>query len=797
MLSHALWRPQPATVAIAGSTFATASTSDEMLLLDNDIIVSQAYYSNSPLFAFDSSSLGDLQQLLQSEAFKQNMSLTLNISTENLTDLLNTAQLNQTRELPQQQLPMSALITLTVFYAIIFVAGVLGNLITCIVISRNKFMHTATNFYLFNLAVSDLMLLLSGAPQDVYSYWYPNAFPFGDAICILGSVLAETATNATVLTITAFTVERYIAICHPFRQHTMSKLSRAIKFIFAIWVAALLLALPQAMQFSVVSEQGGTSCTIGNHFVEHVFAVSGFIFFGGPMTAICVLYVLIGIKLKRSRLLQAVPRRSLDVHRGISAQSRVIRMLIAVAVAFFLCWAPFHAQRLMAVYGSSANIDSQLFKDVFEAVDLTSGVLYYLSTCINPLLYNIMSHKFRDAFKVTLARQFGFPGRSQSQSHNYSALLRQNGSMRLHTTDSIRTTTTTTTINSSGGMGGNSVSRHSSHRSRYTSLGSQSPLTTTLTKRDEIVANQINGITATTAAKQQQQQKQHHHMLQTQLSQRSNGTDSNILLDMELGTAHNFCHGHPQSSAINCNRSDNLRRSVISNSMVHAARNARPLGDDRMSINSQEWDSGASQYELGDTLCMGELESELARPDTPNSLTMARMAGAQLAPTIQPVNSIAELDVHGPARTRLKLSRIISRRDQDTLLAKSMPRAELMRSSTNMPNVPGSPFTTYENDKKKQARNTNGGRPHKTFDTLTGIFHWPARKKQLNGRHVGGVPAAVGSGGSRQNSISATHTHTSSTGTPTPRMALMRSISSASSAMLESTLNVEMIGQKL
>lgn len=45
------------------------------------------------------------------------------------------------------------------------------------------------------------------------------------------------------------------------------------------------------------------------------------------MTAICVLYVLIGIKLKRSRLLQAVPRRTPDVHRGISAQSRVIRML--------------------------------------------------------------------------------------------------------------------------------------------------------------------------------------------------------------------------------------------------------------------------------------------------------------------------------------------------------------------------------------------------------------------------------------------------------------------------------------
>lgn len=64
-----------------------------------------------------------------------------------------------------------------------------------------------------------------------------------------------------------------------------------------------------------------------NDFYAHVFAVSGFIFFGGPMTAICVLYVLIGVKLKRSRLLQSLPRRAYDANRGLNAQGRVIRML--------------------------------------------------------------------------------------------------------------------------------------------------------------------------------------------------------------------------------------------------------------------------------------------------------------------------------------------------------------------------------------------------------------------------------------------------------------------------------------
>lgn len=54
------------------------------------------------------------------------------------------------------------LVLLTVIYVIIFITGVLGNVVTCIVIARNKSMHTAVNYYLFSLAVSDLLLLISG-----------------------------------------------------------------------------------------------------------------------------------------------------------------------------------------------------------------------------------------------------------------------------------------------------------------------------------------------------------------------------------------------------------------------------------------------------------------------------------------------------------------------------------------------------------------------------------------------------------------------------------------------------------
>lgn len=99
-----------------------------------------------------------------SEFFKNN---SINMSICNLTKLVLNYSREQQRVLDDKDdstnnSDIVLFSIITIFYAIIFIAGVLGNLITCIVISRNKFMHTATNFYLFNLAVSDLLLLLSG-----------------------------------------------------------------------------------------------------------------------------------------------------------------------------------------------------------------------------------------------------------------------------------------------------------------------------------------------------------------------------------------------------------------------------------------------------------------------------------------------------------------------------------------------------------------------------------------------------------------------------------------------------------
>lgn len=105
--------------------------------------------------------------------------------------------------------PLYVVVPVSVIYATILVTGLVGNVSTCIVIAKNRSMHTATNYYLFSLAISDLLLLVSGLPPEMYYIWSNYPYVFGEAFCVLTSFAAETSANATVLTITAFTIERY------------------------------------------------------------------------------------------------------------------------------------------------------------------------------------------------------------------------------------------------------------------------------------------------------------------------------------------------------------------------------------------------------------------------------------------------------------------------------------------------------------------------------------------------------------------------------------------------------------
>ena len=86
-----------------------------------------------------------------------------NLTSSNMTNVTDdTVQEMISTYLGARRKDMFSVMILTVLYVIIFLTGTIGNTTTCFVILKHKYMHTVTNQYLFNLALSDLLILLLG-----------------------------------------------------------------------------------------------------------------------------------------------------------------------------------------------------------------------------------------------------------------------------------------------------------------------------------------------------------------------------------------------------------------------------------------------------------------------------------------------------------------------------------------------------------------------------------------------------------------------------------------------------------
>ncbi|XP_012939588.1 pyrokinin-1 receptor [Aplysia californica] len=310
----------------------------------------------------------------------------------------------------------AAVVVLSILYTLIFLSGVLGNVCTCVVIARNRFLHTATNYYLFSLAISDVMTLILALPQEMSTIWEAYPFIFGTGFCIIKSFVSEMTAYASVLTITAFTIDRYVAICHPLRSQALSSLSRAVKIIILIWVIACVCALPYPIHTRMFHEvfdpctgeplPDSYLCNIPaqwRHRMKYMFQFSTFAFFVVPLFIITIMYIFIGLALMKTDQFASGKKNKQAAIAAAKAKKAVLKMLVAVVIAFFLCWAPFHTQRLMTIYvPADAWTDNLLQLQTY--IFYISGVLYFFSSTVNPILYNVMSKRYRKAFRRTLYR---------------------------------------------------------------------------------------------------------------------------------------------------------------------------------------------------------------------------------------------------------------------------------------------------------------------------------------------------------------------------------------------------------
>ncbi|XP_010835265.1 PREDICTED: neuromedin-U receptor 1 [Bison bison bison] len=329
-------------------------------------------------------------------------------------------------------------VPICVTYLLIFAVGAVGNALTCTVILRHRAMRTPTNYYLFSLAVSDLLVLLVGLPLELYEMQNNYPFLLGAGGCYFRTLLFETVCLASVLNVTALSVERYVAVVHPLRARSVVTHAHVRRVLAAIWGLAVLCSLPNTSLHGIrqldVPCRGlvpsSTVCTLvrPKAIYNLVVQATAVLFFCLPMATISVLYLLIGLRLRRER--QLIPRQEAKGRartsdscrlRGLQDRGRtqVTKMLFVLVVVFGICWAPFHIDRLMWSFVSRWTEGLLL---AFQYVHVISGVFFYLSSAANPVLYSLMSTRFRDAFREAMC--LGTQCRGHRAHHSSYSLSR-------------------------------------------------------------------------------------------------------------------------------------------------------------------------------------------------------------------------------------------------------------------------------------------------------------------------------------------------------------------------------------
>nr|XP_046264926.1 neuromedin-U receptor 1-like [Scatophagus argus] len=368
-----------------------------------------------------------------------------NATAQDLDDMCLSEDEYMARHLGPQR--SSVFLPVCVTYLIIFLVGVLGNSLTCAVILRYRVMQTPTNYYLLSLAVSDLLVLLLGMPLELYEMWQNYPFLLGEGGCYFKTFLFETVCFASILNVTALSVERYMAVVHPLKVKHMATRAHVKRVIFMLWVLSMLCAVPNTSLHGIevlppwFGRQFPRSaiCNVvkPTWIYNLIILISTVVFFLLPMLIISILYLLIGLQLHRKKVMTVVDTGSNFGPESLSTSDKqklskrnlqVTKMLCVLVVVFGLCWAPFHVDRLTWSYIDTSH--EQHLK-VFEHVHIVSGVCFYLSSAINPILYNLMSTRFREMFSHVTCY-------SNNQSSRSSFRMTQRTSLSEKTSNSAK-----------------------------------------------------------------------------------------------------------------------------------------------------------------------------------------------------------------------------------------------------------------------------------------------------------------------------------------------------------------------
>ncbi|XP_039475764.1 C3a anaphylatoxin chemotactic receptor-like [Oreochromis aureus] len=291
-----------------------------------------------------------------------------------------------------------------ILYSLAFVLGVLGNGVV-IWVTGFKMKKTVNTVWYLNLAVADF-LFTAFLPLSVTYLASGFHWPFGKFMCKLNTTISSLNMFASVYILVVISVDRCVSVVWPIWAQNHRNVRNATYVSLCVWVVALIFSAPyfifrdtekvsenQILCFSnyALSDNYTAPSVIQLNKFRHLAMTITRLFLGFvvPFTVIVSCYAVIIHHLRRNRTMA-------------SQSTRTFKIVTAVIVTFFLCWAPFYIIGVIElVKFTSATHNKTLDLVTHVGMPLATS-LAFLNSCFNPLLYVFMGHDFKDKVRKSI-----------------------------------------------------------------------------------------------------------------------------------------------------------------------------------------------------------------------------------------------------------------------------------------------------------------------------------------------------------------------------------------------------------
>ena len=294
--------------------------------------------------------------------------------------------------------------TLTAVISLVSISAFVGNILVTVAFFKNASLRTSPNYFIVNMAVSDLFSALTIWPlyatEGMLSRKKLMDEPMATVLCKLGQYSRSVSQLVSIVSLVLIIVERFIAIVHPFQVKNFTKRFRAVLLILT-WIISVLVAIPFIPFSKIVQQDQQMFCRFSWGKKElSIYLPTGFVlFYCVPLITIIVLYTRIMKCLRHSRPTACEAQESITT-RNRQQNMTVMKVFISIVMVFFLCWTPLCVYVLLkAVFPPVYTKDSCL---------RIAGFFFYvfpsLGTAINPVILFVSSTNFSKALKEMLNR---------------------------------------------------------------------------------------------------------------------------------------------------------------------------------------------------------------------------------------------------------------------------------------------------------------------------------------------------------------------------------------------------------